>query len=63
MRTFLDAQVNKVNSRKEFFRVPLSEIRAKVEEQGLETHWTMKAEALEHRESLQIENKQAHKNL
>ena len=51
---FSDCQVNKVNPRKEFFRVQLSEIREKVKELELssETHWTMKAEAIEYRETL-----------
>jgi predicted Holliday junction resolvase-like endonuclease len=51
---FKNHQVNKVNYRKEFFNVPLKEVRSKVEELELETHWTMKAEALEYRESLQL---------
>lgn len=56
-RKFNIHQVNKVNSRKEFFRVQLNEIKNKVNELGIETHWTMKADALEYRESLQIENR------
>jgi hypothetical protein len=51
-KVFHDDQVNKVNSRKEFFRVSLSRIREKVEELEIEAHWTMKAEAREYRESL-----------
>jgi len=54
---FKEGQVNKVNPRKEFFRVPLTQIKEKVSKKGLETHWTMKAEALEYRESLQVGNK------
>jgi hypothetical protein len=50
-------QVNKVNPRKEFFHVPLSTIKKKVNELCTETHWTLKAEALEYRESLQIEKR------
>jgi hypothetical protein len=54
-------QVNKVNPRKEFFNIPLSEIRDIVG--GLndidEIHWTMKAEALEYRESLQLKKAKA----
>lgn len=52
-KEFFGSQVNKVNPRKEFFRVPLFQIKEKMGEKGLETHWTMKAEALEYRESLQ----------
>ncbi len=47
--------VNKVNSRKEFFRTSLSEIKQMVEQQNIkDVHWTMKAEATEYRESLVI---------
>lgn len=49
-----DKRVNKVNIRKEFFSTTLGEVRAEVETLGLECHWTMKAEALEHRESIQL---------
>lgn len=48
-------QVNKVNPRKEFFRVQLADIRALVEKSGLKTNWTMEAEAAEYRETLAIE--------
>jgi hypothetical protein len=53
-------QINKVNSRKEFFRVSLKEIREEVERiSQTETlsvvHWTDSAEAAQYRESLDIE--------
>ena len=48
-------QVNKVNFRKEFFRLPLSEIRAGIEDSGLDVKWTVAAQATEYRESLAIE--------
>lgn len=44
-------QVNKVNPRKEFFRVDLKALREAVAELGVDVHWTMRAEALEYRES------------
>lgn len=53
-KIFQDNQVNKVNSRKEFFRVPLSRIREQVESMKIEAHWTMKAEAREYRESIAL---------
>ena len=54
-RRFNRESVNKVNSRKEFFRTSLAEIKQVVELQGVtEVHWTMKAEAAEYRESLAI---------
>lgn len=54
-RHFLRQQVNKVNPRKEFFRLNLQEIRQELEVLGIETHWTMAAEAHEYRETLRIE--------
>jgi hypothetical protein len=53
-RTFQDAQVNRVNARKEFFHAGIKNIRQTVEEMGLEAHWTMLAEAKEYRETLAI---------
>lgn len=52
---FAKAQVNKVNPRKEFFRVPLAELKAAVEQRGIEASWTLAAEAAEYRETLAIE--------
>lgn len=52
---FVQNQVNKVNPRKEFFRIPIADIRAEVEKRGLDVTWTMAAAALEYRESLAIE--------
>ena len=54
-RRFNREAVNKVNSRKEFFKTSLAEIKQMVELQYVtEVHWTMKAEAAEYRESLAI---------
>lgn len=50
-------QMNKVNPRKEFFKVPLADIRALVERHGLSVTWTMAAEAAEYRETLAIEER------
>ena len=52
---FVQNQVNKVNPRKEFFRIPIAEIKAEVDKRGLDVTWTMAAAALEYRESLAIE--------
>jgi hypothetical protein len=52
---FLNAQVNKVNPRKEFFRLSLEEIKSHVEAQGIAAHWTMTALAHDYRETLNIE--------
>ncbi|MBK7350191.1 MAG: DUF4041 domain-containing protein [Gemmatimonadetes bacterium] len=54
-RHFIMNQVNKVNYRKEFFRVDLTHIRQEIEGLGLTTKWTMAAAAQEYRESLKIE--------
>lgn len=54
-QSFAQYQVNKVNPRKEFFRIPISAIKEKIDRLGYETHWTMKAEATQYRESVQIE--------
>ena len=48
-------QVNKVNFRKEFFKIPLSEIRMELEKSNLNVKWTTTAEATEYLESLAIE--------
>ena len=52
---FVATQMNKVNYRKEFFRVDVAHIREETEKLGLDAKWTMKAEATEYRESLAIE--------
>ena len=54
-RRFLQQQMNKVNPRKEFFKVSLADIRREVEAMGLAAHWTMTAEAHAYRETLRIE--------
>lgn len=54
-RHFLREQVNKVNPRKEFFRIDLPSIRKELESLGVETQWTMVSQALEYHETLRIE--------
>jgi chromosome segregation ATPase len=54
-KIFVRAQVNKVNPRKEFFRVPLGEIRGYLEQQGISASWTVAAAAAEFRETLELE--------
>ncbi len=54
-RHFLAAQINKVNPRKEFFRVPLTVIRQEIEKLGIQASWTMAASAAEYRESMAID--------
>jgi Meiotically up-regulated gene 113 len=52
---FLMMQMNKVNYRKEFFRVDLKHVREEVEQLGLTARWTMVADAREYRETMAIE--------
>ena len=54
-KKFALAQVNKVNFRKEFFKLSLTEIRAELETTSLHIKWTITAEASEYRESLAID--------
>ena len=52
---FDEFRINKVNYRKEFFRVPLDRIRSVIEERKLEVSFTMLAEAREYRETQALE--------
>lgn len=54
-KRFIGAQVNKVNPRKEFFRVTTEELRRCADELGVKATWTMAAEAAQYRETLAIE--------
>ncbi|HRH46981.1 MAG TPA: ThiF family adenylyltransferase [Pyrinomonadaceae bacterium] len=56
-RSFLDCQINKVNPRKEFFRVALARVKAEVETRGLQVSWTLAAAAREWRESQALDEK------
>lgn len=53
-KRFVMQQINKVNHRKEFFDISVSDLREAVEELGIEAKWTMAAEAAEYRESQAI---------
>lgn len=52
---FVFTQMNKVNHRKEFFRVDIGHVRDEVEKLGLNAKWTLTAGAREYRETLAIE--------
>lgn len=54
---FVKTQINKVNPRKEFFRVGIKSLREAIEARGIEASWTMAATAAEFRESLVIEER------
>ncbi|GAB7089562.1 DUF4041 domain-containing protein [Marinifilum fragile] len=53
---FRENQLNKVNPRKEFFRIGLKEIKEEIESQKIEAKWILKAEAREYRESIALAN-------
>ena len=52
---FHEQRLNKVNNRKEFFRVPLQAVRQVLDGKQLEASFTMMAEAREYRETKAIE--------
>lgn len=52
---FVFRQMNKVNHRKEFFRVDIGQVRDEMEKLGLNAKWTLTAAAREYRETLAIE--------
>ena len=54
-QAFADARINKVNARKEFFRLPLDRLREFAASKGLEVTFTMAAEAREYRETIALE--------
>jgi hypothetical protein len=54
---FVTMQVNKINHRKEFFRVDLKHVREEIEKLGLPAKWTMTAAATEYRETLGLEER------
>ncbi|MGV4198404.1 DUF4041 domain-containing protein [Citrobacter murliniae] len=58
-KVFNEKQVNKVNSRKEFFKVGIKDIKSTVADMNINAHWTMFADAKEYRESLAIENERS----
>ncbi len=49
------ARINKVNLRKEFFRLTVSDVRAALDSMGVKAEWTMAAKAQEYRESLALD--------
>lgn len=52
---FNHQRVNKVNYKKEFFKVNVNDVKKFLEEQNIQAKFTLKAEALQYRESLRIE--------
>jgi hypothetical protein len=54
-KRFVTRQVNKVNPRKEFFRLSLEEVRKFAEQEGLQATWTMSAACREWKETQALE--------
>lgn len=54
-KTFLLNQMNKVNPRKEFFKLGLNEIKNEVDKLGFDAKWTMVADARQYKETIAIE--------
>lgn len=54
-KKFLRLQMNKVNPRKEFFKVSLADIKNEIDKMKINAKWTMTAEARQYKESLAIE--------
>ena len=54
-RLFARNQLNKVNPRKEFFRVNISDIKNVIDKKNKNVSWTLTAQAAQYRESLAIE--------
>ncbi len=52
---FVEKQVNKINKRKEFFRVGIQEVRQVIEDLGVEATWTIEAEASQYKQTLALE--------
>lgn len=50
-RLFIQEQMNKINPRKEFFRVGIKDIKNSLDKMEISAHWTMIAEAKEYHES------------
>lgn len=53
-KAFSDKKVNMLNYRREFFRVSLQEIEAKIKQLGFEAEFTILPEAMEYRETISI---------
>ncbi len=54
-KCFLINQMNKVNPRKEFFKVSIADIRKRVDSMNINAKWTMLADAYEWRETITVE--------
>jgi hypothetical protein len=53
-KRFQEKSLNLINFRKEFFAVPIAEIKKMLDSMGVQAHWTEAAAAREYRESIAI---------
>jgi hypothetical protein len=54
-KRFLKSQLNKINPRKEFFRLGITDIKNYLESVDINCKWTLAAEAKQYRETLKLE--------
>ena len=54
-KKFLKNQLNKINPRKEFFRLDINDLKNHIERIGINCKWTLLAEAKQYRETLKLE--------
>ncbi|MBD8081652.1 DUF4041 domain-containing protein [Chryseobacterium caseinilyticum] len=54
-KKFLKNQLNKINPRKEFFRLQLTDLKNHIETIGIQCKWTLLAEATQYRETQKLE--------
>jgi hypothetical protein len=53
-KRFGDHRINRVNARKEFFKVTVLDLKLTIEEMGIQAQWTLLAEAKEYKETLAL---------
>jgi hypothetical protein len=56
-KRLLRLQINKVNPRKEFFKVSILDIKKLIESMNITVKWTLSAEAKQYRESMAVEKR------
>lgn len=54
-KKFLKSQLNKINPRKEFFKLNIHDVRNYIDSMGIACKWTLAAEAKQYRETLKLE--------
>lgn len=54
-KKFMKSQLNKINPRKEFFKLGINDIKNYIDTMGIGCKWTLAAEAKQYRETLKLE--------